>query len=106
MKIKQVIKSIILILLVSFTVLYVSQAFGYYEYSNYKSNSLTEEAKEKFEQDIKSGKNIKASDYIKRENDYNNNLSKSGLFISKTIDDVFSNVMAFVFNEINKTVNS
>ena len=65
-----------------------------------------EEAKEKFEQDIKSGKNIKASDYIKRENDYNNNLSKSGLFISKTIDDVFSNVMAFVFNEINKTVNS
>lgn len=106
MKMKQVVKSLFLILLISFTVLYVSQALGYYEYSSYRSNSLTEEAKERFEEDIKSGKNIKASDYIKKENDYNNNLSKTGLFISATIDDVFSNVMAFVFNEINKTVNS
>lgn len=102
---KNILRIVIFTLLVLYSTLYVTQALGYYEYSNSKTNALTTEAIERFEKDIKEGKSIKASDYIKKENDYNNKLSKSGLAISNVIEGVFDKVMGFIFNEINKAVN-
>ncbi len=104
MKGKNVVRIVIFTLLILYSTLYVTQALGYYEYSNSKTNALTSDAIKKFESDVKSGKNIKASDYIKKENDYNNKLSKSGLAISNFIENIFDKVMGFIFNEINKTI--
>ena len=52
MKGKNVARIVIFTLIILFTTLYVTQAFGYYEYSNKKINTLTEEAAKKFEKDI------------------------------------------------------
>ena len=52
MKGKNVARIVIFTLIILFTTLYVTQAFGYYEYSNKKTNTLTEEAAKKFEKDI------------------------------------------------------
>ena len=106
MKGKNVFRIIIFTLIVLFTTLYVTQAFGYYEYSNKETNTLTEEAAKRFEKDIQNGKTIKASDYLKEENDYNNNLSRAGISVSKMISSSFNKVMNFIFSEMDQAMNS
>ena len=105
-KSNNIFKFVFLVLFLFFLVLYMSQSFGYYEYNNRKTNTLTEESVKRFEQDIKDGKNIKASDYIKKDNDYNNKLSKFGLKLSNIVGSVFDGVMGFLFYEVDRTVNS
>ena len=105
MKGKNVFRVFFFTMMILFTTLYITQALGYYEYSNYKTNKLTEEAVEQFEQDIKDGKKVNASDYIKKDNDYNNNISKLGLKVSSIVGELFDDIMGVIFNGINKTVN-
>ena len=50
-------------------------------------------------------KTVKASDYLKEENDYNNKLSKGGKLLSNTIEIVFDSMMKFIFSEVNKVVD-
>lgn len=106
MKGKNIFRIVLLTLAILFITLYTTQAFGYYEYTNKKTNTLTENAVREFEEDIKNGKTIKAEDYIKEENDYNNNISKMGLGISSFIEKTFDSVMSFIFEEINDAVTS
>lgn len=106
MKSKNIFRFIFFMLFIFFFALYVTQAFGYYEYNNRKTNIMTEESVKKFENDVKEGKNITASDYIKKDNDYNNKLSKFGLKLSNIVGDVFDGVMGFLFYEVDRTVNS
>ena len=105
MKGKNVFRIVIFTLIILYTVLYIAQAMGYYEYTNRKTNSLTEEAVEQFEKDVKAGKKVNASDYLKEENDYNNNLSKSGMVVSNLIEKTFNGIMGFLFDEIDKAVS-
>lgn len=105
MKGKNIARVVIFTLIILFATLYITQAFGYYEYSNKKVNTLTEEAVEKFEKDVKDGKTIKASDYIKEENDYNNKLSKMGLSFSEFISSSFNKMMNFIFKEMDQAIN-
>ena len=105
MKAKNILRVFIFTMLILFTTLYITQALGYYEYSNYKTNRLTEEAVEQFERDIKDGKQVKASDYIKKDNDYSNNISKLGIKASDMVGELFDGIMEFVFKQVNKTVN-
>lgn len=102
---KKVFRLTMVTLIILFATLYFTQAAGYFEYTTKKNNTLTEEAVERFEEDIKEGKKIKASDYIKKENDYSNNLSKLGSGVSKTIEKSFNSIMNFIFKEINSAVS-
>ena len=77
---------VLFILFLAFLTLYVSQAAGYYEYQNSKKTSFTQEQIDKFEQDVKDGKEIDITDYITNTNkDYQNKLSASALSISEII---------------------
>ena len=105
MKGKNVFRILMLTIFVLFTTIYIMQALGYYEYSNRKTNQLTEDAVKQFESDLKAGKKINASDYIKKENDYSNNISKLGIKVSNTVGEMFDGIMGFVFSEISKTIN-
>lgn len=105
MKGKNIFRIVIFTLIILYTVLYVAQAMGYYEYTNRKTNTLTEKAVEQFEKDIKAGKKVTANDYIKEENDYSNKISKGGIVISGIIGNVFDSFMKFIFNEVNKAVD-
>lgn len=104
MKGKNFFRIFMLVVFILFTTLYITQALGYYEYTNHKTNQLTEDAVKQFEEDIKSGKNIKASDYIKQENDYNNNISRMGIKMSNMVGETFDSIMNFIFKQINKTI--
>ena len=98
-----IVRIILLTIILLYATIYITQAFGYYEYTSHRTNTLTSEAVEKFEQDLKEGKNIETSDYNKS-NNYGNNLTKLGLNCSNIIGMVFNKIMSFLFNEINKAV--
>lgn len=106
MKGKKIFRMVMITLIILFATLYFTQAAGYFEYTTRKTNTLTEDAITRFEEDIKSGKKIKAKDYIKKENNYHNNLSRLGSGVSSAIESSFNHIMNFIFKEINNAVNS
>ncbi len=106
MKGRKVFRLVMITLIILFATLYFTQAFGYFEYTTRKTNTLTEDAVKRFEKDVNDGKKINANDYIKKENDYTNNLSKLGGKTSMLIESSFNHIMNFIFSEINSAVNS
>lgn len=105
MKGKNIARITIFTLLILFTTLYITQALGYFESTSRKTNVLTEEAVKRFEEDLKQGKTVKASDYVKKENDYHNKISKSGVAVSNMIENTFNRFMGLIFSEVEKAVN-
>lgn len=102
MKGKNTARLIIACLFSLFLCLYITQALGYYEFTNNKKTTLTTKGIEKFEQDLKEGKKIDAKDYIEEEKNYNNLLSRTSLTISNTIEKTFNTLMNAFFNELSK----
>ena len=62
------IKLLICAIIISFLILFFSSSSGYYEYELKKKTNLTKDAIERFEQDIKDGKEIEfvAKDFFAR----------------------------------------
>ena len=88
----KIITKIFYLLLLSFTVLYFSKSSGYYEYVTHNQVALNERQIEKFEDDIKQGKNINIEKYVKTgEIDYSNFASNTGNTISSCIKDIVTN---------------
>ena len=93
------------ILFVTFVTLYISQATGYYEYSQAKKTSFTTEQIKQFEQDVKDGKEIDINKYLENTNrNYQNNLSKITLNISEGISKYTKKSIEKVFGQIAKWV--
>ena len=97
---KQTIKVISFFLLVFFFSLYFSKYNNDY-YENEKL--LTEEAIQKFEKDVKAGKKIIASNYLPKEKDYNNKVSKLGIKTSGFIEKSFDKGLQLIMNYLNST---
>ena len=102
----KIFKFTLLVLFLLFIGLYITQAFGYYEFSNNKKTALTEQAIKRFENDVKEGKKIDANNYIENEKHYNNLLSNTSIKISNSISIVFNSFMNNLFNQINKLTSS
>ena len=82
---KKIFNGFIWVLFLSFLVLYFAEAGGYYESVNSKKAYLTNEKIKQFEKDVKEGREIKVENYmVEIKKDYSNNISKFGLFTSKT----------------------
>ena len=97
-KIYQFFKRIFFITFIGFTVLYFSQATGYYEYKIHDKVTLTDEEIKKFEQDIKDGKDIDVEEYVKDDlPKYDNDLSNLGLNISKKLSKSITDLINQVF---------
>ena len=106
MKIIKMVKPTILILMLSFFSIYFTNLGGYYEHQLQTKNVLTEDAIQRFEQDVSNGKAIIASNYIEKEKNYSNKPSKIAMKISNFISKSFDKSIKFVFKQIEKTVNS
>lgn len=106
MKGKNIIKILGITLIVLFLSLYIAQMSGYYEYTESKKTTLTEDAIKRFEEDVSAGKKISAKNYLSEEKNYNNNLSHIGMKISNYIEKGFNKIMNSIFQEVNKAVNS
>ena len=67
MKAKNIVRFVGIIILILFFALYFGQFIGYYEVSKTKRNTLTNDAIERFENDVREGKEILASNYLEQE---------------------------------------
>ncbi|MCI8547974.1 MAG: hypothetical protein HFJ38_03690 [Bacilli bacterium] len=105
MKSKHVVRFTLLVLFLLFVGLYITQALGYYEFTNAKKTTLTNSAIEKFEKDVKEGKALDVKNYVEEEKQYNNLLSRVSLSVSNAIEKSFSFVMNTLFNELAKATN-
>lgn len=104
MKAKNIVRFVGIIILILFFALYFGQFTGYYEVSKTKRNTLTNDAIERFENDVREGKEILASNYLEQEKNYNNNLSRMGLGLSRLISEGFDKFMNAVFREIEGAI--
>jgi replication fork clamp-binding protein CrfC len=93
------------IFVILFFALFFSGYTGYYDYSNGKKNILTNSAIERFENDLKLGKNMDSSSYLEKEKDYNNKLSRLGIKTSNIIEKLFEKGINVIFKELNKVVS-
>lgn len=101
----KIFKKIFLGIFIGFSVLYFSQATGYYEYRLHEKVVLNQEQIEKFEQDIKDGKNIDIDEYTVEEvKDYSNSISNIGLKISDNIGETVKKSINSIFKYLSKMV--
>ncbi len=93
------------IVVILFLVIYIGQGTGYYQITENRKTALTDEAIKRFEEDVRSGKEIVASNYLVKEKNYNNNISILGMKISEMIETGFNKFMMFIFKELEQVVN-
>ena len=94
------------IFLLSYIVIYLSEITGYYEYQNYKKKALTEEQILKFEEDIKSGKEVDINQYlVKNPKKYNNSLSTLASKLSEGVSKIVNRGVEYTFKYISKLID-
>ncbi len=104
-KLNKIFRYAILISFVTFFALYLSQSTGYFEYRNSKKVALTNQQIQKFEKDIKEGKNIDIEDYINTNNkSYQNKISKAGLTISNLTEKAIHKIIDGSFKLLSDLV--
>ncbi len=104
-KLNKIFKSMVTISFIIFTVLYISQASGYFDYQNRKKVMMTNSQIKQFEQDVKEGKNVDLKKYIEANNkNYQNKLSKAGLSISTTSEKAIQKIIEETFKVLSKAI--
>ena len=94
MKISKIIKFLSFTIIIVFFCSYFIERTGYYEYKLQNRRILTEEEMQKFENDIKEGKEVDINDYLSNTNiDYSNNLTKTTSNISLKLNKYLKNIL-------------
>ena len=101
----KILSFLFLVLFISYTAIYIMVNLGYYEYSNYNKKVFTEEQIKKFEEDIKNGVILDATEYLVRE-DIVNTKKQLGLKISELIGVVSRKSIEEIFKLLNKFVET
>lgn len=87
----KIFKYLIFLILFLFFCTVLLSVSGYYQTELQKKTTLTNEAIETFENDLKEGKEIDINNYLTlNEKDYDNNFSKVGRYLSKKINEFIS----------------
>ncbi len=96
----KIIKYVLLSVVFIFLILYF---FGgrIYDYKLTEKKVLTEEQIKKFEEDVKNGIEIDINDYIIKDKDYSNSITKINGEISNIIELGFKKVFEQILNNIN-----
>ena len=98
--------NIIKISLNGILIFFLTLYFGKYSSIYYENKKvLTNEAIERFEKDLKEGKEIIPENYITKEKNYNNKISKLGIKTSKLIENSFHKLFHWIMKELNKYSN-
>lgn len=102
-KLEKIFKYFFFTLFIAYIAFYLSSVFGYYEYSNNKKMILTKENVEKFEQDVKEGKDLSIENYLEKTNkNYQNKASSMGFNVSKKIGEGATIVIDYAFKVLSK----
>ena len=94
---------ILIILIIAFGAISIAMKSGYYDSKLRKNIELTEEAINKFENDVKEGKEIDAKEYLSDEySDYSNKMSKLGMSLSNSTEKFMTRGIGDLFKFISK----
>jgi len=101
----RLLKYILVLLFIVFITSYIVSKSGYYEYTLQSKKNLTEEEIKQFESDVKEGKSVDITDYLKdKEKDYSSPLSRSTVKVSKKVNDYLKKGIEKAFRILNKLV--
>ena len=101
---KKVIKNIPIIILVLLLGLYFSYQNGYYDKYMRDKINLTNQNIEKFEQDIKEGKDVTIEDYLESDKSYATKTSNTSLKVSNKVENIINKGIKFLFKKISSVV--
>ena len=94
----KILKILSIVLIVFFLSLYFSRYNSHY---NQNKSYLVDEAIKRYEDDLKSGKDIVPSNYVVEEKNYNNKASVMGIKASNLIENVFSKGIKYILRYLN-----
>jgi len=101
---KKIIKNIPLIILIMLLGLYFSYQNGYYDKYMRDKINLTNQNIEKFENDIKEGRDVTIEDYLKEEKSYTTKTGNISLKVSNKLENIINKGMRFIFKKISSVV--
>lgn len=102
---KNIFKFVFFCLFISFVISYVIEKTGYYEYNLQNKMIMTNEAMERFEKDVKEGKDVRREDYlVSTEKDYTSTLTKGTNKVSLKVNSLLKSAVEGVFKVIGSFV--
>ena len=102
---KQICKFVFICLFLSFVVSYVIEKTGYYEYNLQNKMIMTNEAMERFEKDVKEGKDVRREDYlVSTEKDYTSTLTKGTNKVSMKVNTLLKKGIEGMFRVLGSFV--
>lgn len=105
MKKKKLIKLLAGTILLIFMFSYLIEKTGYYEYNLQNKKNLTAKEIERFEQDVKEGKDVDINAYLKDDKiDYSNKLTKTTSNLSLNINKYLKKAISHTFYIFEKLV--
>lgn len=103
----QSINTITLVLFLIFITIYIFERTGYYEYELHKETVLTQEAIERFEQDVEAGKDVRVEDYlVAKTTNYNNLFSNIGYKLSTYLGDTTRSIIKGTFEALARYMDA
>lgn len=100
------VKVLLVLVLVSFFAMIFASCNGYYERKLGNRVTLTNDAIERFENDLANGVDIDINDYVSLEVvNYDNKVSSFGKSLSNRINSLFSYGIKMFFKSIDKLIN-
>ena len=101
---KKIFKGLLAGLIVCFLGLFYAYSNGYYEKKQNDKVLLTNEMIEKFEQDIKDGRDVTIDSYLKEEPDYSTKTTKLSLKLSNKAENLIDGAIKFIFQKLGSVV--
>ena len=86
---KKIFKFIFGLIFIAFIISYVIEESGYYEYNLRNKTVMTKESMERFEKDLKDGKDVLMEDYVVNTTNTNKVSFKVNSFLKKGIEGMF-----------------
>ncbi len=102
---KKIFKIVFICLFLSFVVSYIIEKSGYYEYNLQNKMIMTSEAMERFERDVREGKDVRREDYlVSNEKDYTSTLTKNTNKVSMRVNSALKKGIEGVFKMLGSFV--
>ena len=102
---KKIYKFVFICLFLSFVVSYVIEKTGYYEYNLQNKMIMTNEAMERFEKEVKEGKDVRREDYlVSTEKDYTSTLTKGTNKVSMKVNTLLKKGIEGMFRVLGSFV--
>ena len=103
MKKKKILKSLFLLLVFAFLFSYFLEKTGYYQYNLQNQKNLTEAEIKRFDADVKAGKAVDITDYLKSNKvDYSSKLTKTTSNFSLKMNEFLKSAISNTFNIFGK----